>query len=152
MILFEVGNIILESLLLQWLARKFSGMKITYPLDWDFVENEHIVVKGRFRCRFGLKFVLLTEQDGKRFWPQGYPNFNDSRKTWEKDVWIGSDPNKEHKIHLASYSKDIQPLINYYSQVHDATNRWVPIIIHDIPKGLKLMQTVAVKIKTKLKT
>lgn len=133
-----------------WLAPKLAGMKITYPRDAQIVDSEKIIVQGKYRWKLGLKFVLLTEEDGNKFWSQGYPKFNDTRKTWEKDVYAGSDPNKEHKIHLAAYKVDIQPLINYYSQVHSVTGKWVPITLYDIPEGLKLIQTVAVKIKAKV--
>ena len=130
----------------RWMLPTLSGMRITNPRDSSTVESDWVEVSGTYRFDLGLRFVLF-HQIGHEFYPQGIPVLNVSRHEWNKEVHIGSDTNKEHKIVLAALNDDVYTVVDYYSHLAEAKKIYHAIPLHKIPQGMTVLQTVAVKVK-----
>jgi hypothetical protein len=111
-------------------------IKIDSPVDGTPVPSKTFIVYGRYWKTLGLRFVIFHQQ-GKRYWPQGSPEFNPTRHRWEKQVSVGdADPGQASSIVVAAVSDDLLTAFSYYGQVFDKTKQWVPIQSATAPKGL----------------
>src|SRR5439155_27182956 len=120
--------------LVPWATRVLAGARITQPEDNDVVPVGQISVSGTYRFESGLSFVLLHQYDNK-YWPQGGPVLNRTRRTWKKDVHIGLPVDDKHLISIAAITEDARPLFNHYYQVGQSTGQWNPIILYKLPNG-----------------
>jgi hypothetical protein len=115
---------------------KLCGIRIESPPNNSRVPSRTFVVSGRYRRTLGLRFVVLHQQ-GKKYWPQGSPEFDPTHKRWEKQVTISeAGPGTSSSIIVAAVSDDLWTSISYYGQVHDKTGEWVPIESAAAPRGL----------------
>jgi hypothetical protein len=79
---------------------KFSGVRISRPLDHEIFKSNRIDVKGSYRRLLGMRLVLFRVI-GNRFWPQGLAVVDPTHKTWEKDVFIGTQRGSQYDIVVA---------------------------------------------------
>ncbi len=122
-------------------TRALARARITQPEDNNVVAVGKLRVSGTYRFECGLSFVLLHHYETK-YWPQGSPVLDCTRRTWHKDIHISSPSGDKHSISIAAYTEDVRPLLNHYYQLGKSTKQWNPIILYQLPQGLTILHTI----------
>jgi hypothetical protein len=135
-----------------WFYRLGAGVSFTAPTHHGHVPGPQLQVKGVYKWLFGRTLMLFHVVDNNYF-PQGPAILNPTHKTWEKDVWVGPNPNQEYTIVAAAITPDFMIATNYYGRVHELLlehnppiDVWLPFQMfpHQIPPGFIELDRIVV--------
>ena len=87
--------------------------------------------------------------ENDNYYPQALPNFDRTHGTWHCRVGVGHKTDSKHFIMIATVTEDVQSLLSYYAHVQRVTGQWVPILLHDLPKGITEVHRISVRLTEK---
>ena len=105
------------------------GLKITNPESGQAVGDRDFPVEGRFdkRPSSGTFRVFITNLAGTKIWPQKEVEFHPEKHTWKTEATLLDEPPNKAYILIAKFGDVGKLLYDYYSEVGDQKDVWIPL-------------------------
>jgi hypothetical protein len=105
-------------------AKKY-GIQIVYPGNLAKIGND-VEVSGTYKIKPPDKSIILIEMrpDSQEYWFKKSATFDEARKHWYANVFVGAGSGETRVIIVAVTGKAGQALSNYFHKVGDVTGRW----------------------------
>jgi hypothetical protein len=110
------------------------------------IQSRTIELTGRYRCRLGANWRVVTVSADGTYYPQGPLRLDSNTKTWRAHVDLGSTPTGVAQIAVVEVNPTLEAMVEQYFRVAGAAQSQFgqPLYVGvKIPESTKVVFTVA---------